>query len=154
MDSKEIITYLETAEEQLNDAELVFKEERYALSAFLSASCAENATSALLITLGAKPSKKHRNSLVLNRLASSVPSKVQPNLREIIESMKTLEPHITKALYPIRRGLELFPPSKFYTREITKNALTQAQKVVKNVKLLVSWRLRENRTAMSKESIL
>ena len=138
MDSKETITYLETAKEQLKDAELTFKEERYALCAFLSASCAENATSALIITLSAKPSKKHRNSLVLNRLASSVPSKVQPSLREMIESMKTLEPHITKARYPIPRGLELSPPSKFYTRKIAKKVLTQAQKIVKNVKLLVS----------------
>jgi len=137
MDSKETVTYFETAEEQLNDAELAFKEGRYALCAFLSASCAENATSALLIALGAKPSKKHRNSLVLNRLVPSVPSRVQSSIREMIESMKTLEPHITKARYPIRKGLELSPPSKFYTREIAEKALAQAQKVVKSVKPLL-----------------
>jgi len=137
MDSKETVAYLETAEEQLKDAELVFKEGRYALCAFLSASCAENATSALLTALGAKPSKKHRNSLVLNRLVPSVPSMVQPSMREMAESMKTLEPHITKARYPIRKGLELSPPSKFYTREMAEEALAQAQKVVKNVKHLV-----------------
>jgi len=138
MDSKETATYLETAEEQLKDAELAFKEGRYALCALLSASCAENATSALLIAIGAKPSKKHRNSLVLNRLVPSTPSRVQPNMREMIESMKALEPHITKARYPIRKGLELSSPSKFYTREIAEKALVQAKKVVKNVKSLVS----------------
>ena len=137
MDSKETATYLETAEEQLKDAQLAFKEGRYALCAFLSASCAENATSALLIAMGAKPSKKHRNSLVLNRLVPSIPSRVQPSMREMIESMKALEPHITKARYPIRRGLELSSPSKFYTREIAENALSQARKVVKNAKHLV-----------------
>jgi len=137
MDSKETFAYLETAEEQLKDAELVFKEGRYALCAFLSASCAENATSALLTALGAKPSKKHRNSLVLNRLVPSVPSRVQPNIREMVEFMKALEPHITKARYPIRRGLELSSPSKFYTREIAEKALAQVQRVVKNVKPLV-----------------
>jgi len=134
LDSKEAGSYLETAEEQLKDAELAFREGRYALCAFLSASCAENATSALLITLGAKPSKKHRNSLVLNRLASSTTRELQLTLGDMIESMKILEPHITKARYPIRIGLELLAPSKFYTRETAEKALTQAQKVVTRVK--------------------
>ena len=134
MDSKEANTYFEIAQDQLKEAELAFKEGRYALCSFLSASSAENATSALLITLGAKPSKKHRNSLVLNRLASSATHELQSALREMIESMKTLEPHITKARYPIRSGLELLPPSKFYTREIAEKTLTQAQKIVTHVK--------------------
>jgi len=134
MDSKEANPYLETAEDQLEDAELAFKKGRYALCAFLSASCAENATSALLITLGAKPSKKHRNSLVLNRLTSSATHELQLALREMIESMKILEPHITKARYPIRRGLELLAPSKIYTRETAEKTLIHAQKVVTSVK--------------------
>ena len=138
MDSKEANTYLEIAKDQLKDAELVFKEGRYALCAFLSASCAENGTSALLITMGAKPSKKHRNSLVLNRLVQSIAPELQPTLRDMIESMKTLEPHITKARYPIRRDLELYPPSKFYTREIAEKALAHAKKVIKMSSRLLS----------------
>lgn len=134
MDSKEATSYLETAEDQLKDAELTFREERYALCAFLSASSAENATSALLITLGAKPSKKHRNSMVLNKLASTATLELQRVLREMIESMKILEPHITKARYPILRGLELLAPNKFYTKETADKALTQAKKVVTHVK--------------------
>ena len=136
MDSKEANTYLEIAEDQLRDAELTFKEGRYPLCVFLCASCAENATSALLITMGAKPSKKHKNSLVLNKLAPSVASGLQSRLREIVEAMKILEPHIIKARYPIRKGLELLPPSKYYTREIAEKALVQAQGVVKHVKHL------------------
>ena len=134
MDSKEAYSYLETAQDQLKDAELVLKEGRFALCAFLSALCAENATSALLTKLGAKPSRKHRNSLVLNRLSSTAPPDLQTALREIIGSMKTLEPHITKARYPIRTGLELLPPSKFYTKETAEKVLTEAQKIVIRVK--------------------
>lgn len=134
MDSEEATSYLETAEDQLKDAELAFKERRYALCAFLSASSAENATSALLITLGAKPSKKHRNTLILNRLFSSVTNELQQALKEIIESMKILEPHITKARYPIRRGLELLAPSKFYTKETADKTLIHAQKVIAHIK--------------------
>ena len=137
MVSKESFVYLETAEEQLKDAELAFKKGRYALCAFLSASCAENATAALLIALGAKPSKKHRNSLVLYKLASSVPPNFREDLMKIVESMKILEPHVTKARYPIRKGLELFPPSKYYNKEVAEEAIAHAQKVVKKVKQLV-----------------
>ena len=134
MDSKEARTYLQIAEDHLEDAELAFKEGRYALCAFLSASSAENATSALLIALGAKPSRKHRNSLVLNRLTPTASQELQPVLSELIESMKTLEPHITKARYPIRKGVELLPPSRLYTRETAETALTQAQKIARHVK--------------------
>lgn len=137
MVSKESLVYLETAEEQLKDAELAFKKGRFALCAFLSASCTENATAALLIALGAKPSKKHRNSLVLYKLALIVPPKLREDLMKIVESMKILEPHVTKARYPIRRGLELFPPSKYYTKEVAEEAIAHAQKVVKKVKQLV-----------------
>ena len=133
MVSKEAASYLETAEEQLKDAELAFKEGRYALCALLSALCVENATSALIIELGAKPSKKHKNSLVLYRLTSSVAHELQLILIDIIESAKILEPHITKARYPIRIGLELSPPSKFYTKETAEKALTHAQEIVMRV---------------------
>lgn len=136
MVSKESSVYFETAEEQLKDAELVFKKGRFSLCSFLSAFCGENATTALLIALGAKPSMKHRNSLVLYKLASSVP-KLREDLMKIVESMKILEPHVTKARYPIRRGLELFPPSKYYTKEVAEEAMAHAQKVVKKVKQLV-----------------
>ncbi|MFQ6085855.1 MAG: HEPN domain-containing protein [Candidatus Bathyarchaeia archaeon] len=136
MDSKEAHTYLEIAEDQLKDAELALRGERYALCALLSASCAENAASALITTLGAKPSKRHRNSLVLNRLLLRATPKLKPGLRGMIESLKALEPHITKARYPIRRGLELLPPSRFYTKEIAEKALAQAKDVVENVKPL------------------
>ncbi len=139
MASKEADAYLETAEEQLKDAELAFSKDRHALCVFLSASSAENATSALLITFGAKPSKKHRNSLVVNKLLTSFPTNLRPTLREIIESIKTLEPHITRARYPFVKGLKLLPPSKFYTNEIAQKALANARTVIDDVKELIRY---------------
>lgn len=136
MASKEANAYFEIAGDQLKDAERSFKAGSYALCAFLSASSAENATSALLIVLGAKPSKKHRNSLVLYRLMPSVSHELQSTLKEVIESMKILEPHITKARYPIRRGVELLPPSKFYKKETAGKTLTEARAVMERVKFI------------------
>jgi len=138
VDSKEAATYLKTAEDQLIDAEMVFKAGRHALCVFLSASSAENTTSALIINLGAKPSRKHRNSMVLYKLAPSTPPELQQDLRETIQILRALEPHITKARYPILRGLNLLPPSEFYTRETAERALAQAREVLKKAKLLVS----------------
>ena len=135
MGSKEAITYLETAEEQLRDAELVFKGGSYALCVFLSASAAENATSALITKLGLAPSKKHRNSLILKMILDES-GKTQPSMREIIESLKSLEPHITRARYPIRRGVQLLPPSKLYLRKDAEFALSSARRVLLLVKNL------------------
>ena len=135
MGSKEAITYLETAEEQLSDAELVFKGGSYALCVFLSASAAENATSALITKLGLAPSKKHRNSLILKMILDES-DKTQPSMREIIESLKSLEPHITRARYPIRRGVQLLPPSKLYLRKDAEFALSSARRVLLLVKNL------------------
>jgi HEPN domain-containing protein len=135
MVSKESSIYFKTAEEQLEDAKLAFKEERYALCAFLSASSAENATAALLRALGATPSKKHRNSLVLYKLAQNVPQ-LQEDLLNIVELMKVLELHITRTRYPIRKGLKLLSPGEYYTRKIAEEAMIQAQKVIRKVRQL------------------
>ena len=70
------------------DAELALREGRYALCSFLSASSSESATSALLITLGSKPSRKHRNSLVIYRLLGSVPPDLRQSMLEIIGTIE------------------------------------------------------------------
>lgn len=136
MDSKEAVAHFELARTQLKNAETVFELKIYSLCAFLSASSAENSTSAFLINLGAKPSKKHRNSLVLYRLAQNITNH-QENLMYMVEFMKELEPHITRARYPILRGSELLPPDKVYTREEAEKLLVDAQKVFELVKELL-----------------
>ncbi len=136
MDSKEASAHFELAHTQLKNADTVFKLESYALCAFLSASSAENSTSALLINLGAKPSKKHRNSLVLYRLAQNI-TDLDEDLMYMVEFMKELEPHITRARYPILRGSELLPLDKVYTREEVEKLLVDAQKVFNMVEKLL-----------------
>jgi len=130
---KEAAIYLESAEEQLKEASLALEHRRHALSVFLSAMSGENATSALIIALGHKPSKKHKNSLVLYKLAQTS-SELKPRLMELIDVMKKLEPHITKARYPIRRGPELLPPSKYYDERAAWEILESARKGVSSVK--------------------
>ena len=134
MDSKERAAYFDSALAQLEEAKLALEHERYALTAFLSAMSAESATSALIVFLGSRPSKKHRNSLVLHRLSGAAEEPLKSRLLALIESMKKLEPHITKARYPMRKGTELLPPVKFYSANIAKVLFEEACKVMNSVK--------------------
>lgn len=135
MDSKERAAYFDSAVAQLEEAKLTLEHKRHALTAFLSAMGAENATSALIVFLGSRPSKKHRNSLVLHRLSDTMGEPSKSNLLSLIESMKKLEPHITKARYPMRKGTELLPPVKFYSSDIAKELFKEACKVMSSVKM-------------------
>lgn len=137
MDSKELAAYLESALAQLEEARLALRHRRYALAVLLSAMSAENATSALILYLGSRPSKKHRNSLVLHRLYSTAEEPLKSRLIRLIESMKRLEPHITKARYPIRKGTELLPPVKFYSAGVAGELLEESCEVMSCVKTLV-----------------
>lgn len=128
MGEEEYLAYLESAKSQLKDAERAFKDKSYA----------ENATSALILFLGAKPSKKHRNSLVLTKLHGVVSSDVRRILSDIIKGLKRLEPHVTKSRYPVRKGSTLIPPALYYTKEMAERALkdstTSLQLVVKVIR--------------------
>lgn len=134
MDLKERAAYFDSAVAQLEEAKLALEHKRYALTSFLSAMSAESATSALIVFLGSRPSKKHRNSLVLHRLLSSAEEPLRSKLLALIESMKKLEPHITKARYPIRKGAELLPPVKFYSATIARGLFKEACEVMNSVK--------------------
>ena len=134
MDSKERAAYFDSAVAQLEEAKLALEHKRHALTAFLSAMSAESATSALIVSMGSRPSKKHRNSLVLYRLSGPAGEPLKSRLLTLIESMKKLEPHVTKARYPIRKGTELLPPVKFYSANIAKELFGEACKVMDSVK--------------------
>ncbi|MDI6643402.1 MAG: HEPN domain-containing protein [Candidatus Hodarchaeaceae archaeon] len=133
MDSKERAAYFDSGVAQLEEAKLALEHKRYALTAFLSAMSAESATSALIVFLGSRPSKKHRNSLVLHRLSGATEGPLKLKLLALIESMKKLEPHITKARYPVRKGTELLPPVKFYSANTAKELFGEACKVMNSV---------------------
>lgn len=134
MDSKERVAYFDSAIAQLEEAKLALEHRRYALTSFLSAMSAESATAALIISLGSRPSKKHRNSLVLYRLSGAVKEPLKPRLLALVGSMKKLEPHVTRARYPIRKGTELLPPVKFYSADVAKGLFEEASKVMNSVK--------------------
>ncbi len=137
----EHLAYLESARDQLKDARRAFEDRSYASCAFFAAQSAENATSSLILALGATPSKKHRNSLVLAKLLASLSENQQEGVSGIVERMRRLEMHVTRARYPIRKGTQLLPPSKYYTEGMARRALDDAAAVLRLVEQALKVRL-------------
>jgi HEPN domain-containing protein len=106
-ETEEIKAFIRNAEEQLIDAEVSLRGERYHLSFLCSALSAENATSALIIALGRRTSKKHNNWMILGNTAEDASENIKATLQEISIKLHEIEPQIPKILrYPFRLGEE------------------------------------------------
>ncbi|MEX2724166.1 MAG: HEPN domain-containing protein [Candidatus Freyarchaeota archaeon] len=102
----EIKAFIGNAKELIIDAEVSLRSERYHLSFLCSALSAENATSALIIALGRRTSKKHNNWMILGNIAKEVNGKLKKTLQEISKKLHEIEPQIPKILrYPFRIGV-------------------------------------------------
>ncbi len=130
-ENEEIRAFIRNAKEQLIDAEISLREERYHLSFLCSSLSAENITSALIIALGGRTSKKHNNWMILIRLAS-MNEEIKPKVLEISRMLHELEPHIPKLLrYPFRYDQRWIIPPEYYTREMAQRALEKAKQISK-----------------------
>lgn len=128
----EIKAFIRNAEEQLIDAEFSLRGERYHLSFLCSALSAENATSALIIALGRRTSKKHNNWMILENIAENANENIKTTLREISIKLHEIEPQILKILrYPFRFGEEWLIPPEYYTQKMAEEALQKARDILK-----------------------
>jgi len=108
------------------------REKRYHLSFLCSALSAENVTSALIIALGRRTSKKHNNWMILGRIASEVNENMKATVREISKELHEVEPHIPKILrYPFRFRERWLIPPEYYTSEMAEEALRKAEHILK-----------------------
>jgi len=128
----EIRAFIKNAKEQLIDAQISLREKRYHLSFLCSALSAENATSALIIALGRRTSKKHNNWMVLGSIATDADEKMKATVREISIQLHEIEPHIPKLLrYPFRYRERWLIPPEYYTSEMGEEALGKAEHILK-----------------------
>lgn len=131
-ETEEINAFLKNAEEQLVDAQISLREKRYHLSFLCSALSAENATSALLIALGRRTSKRHNNWMILGSLASEVEEKIRATIQEISKELHEIEPHIPKILrYPFKYKERWLIPPEYYTHKMAEEALQKAKHILK-----------------------
>ncbi|MEM2135770.1 MAG: HEPN domain-containing protein [Candidatus Jordarchaeaceae archaeon] len=127
----EIKAFIGNAKELIIDAEVSLRSERYHLSFLCSALSAENATSALIIALGRRTSKKHNNWMILGNIAKEVNGKLKKTLQEISKKLHEIEPQIPKILrYPFRIGEEWLIPPEYYTRKMAEEALQKAKDIL------------------------
>lgn len=130
-ETDEIKAFIKNAKEQLIDAEVSMHGKRYHLSFLCSALSAENVTSALIIALGRRTSKKHNNWMILGNMASEVDEKLKPTIREISMKLHEIEPHIPKLLrYPFRFKEKWLIPPEYYTKKMAEEALRKAKHIL------------------------
>ncbi|TET63907.1 HEPN domain-containing protein [Candidatus Bathyarchaeota archaeon] len=131
-ETEEIKAFVKNAKEQLIDAKISLREKRYHLSFLCSALSAENVTSALIITLGRRASKRHNNWMILGSLASDVNEEMKTTIQEISIKLHEIEPHIPKLLrYPFRYRERWLIPPEYYTNEMAEEALGKAKHILK-----------------------
>jgi len=130
-----------TAEEHLKDARDAFHEGRFHDCAYHSASAAENSGNALIIALGGRVPRTHRNSEAIEFAATRLqPSWLRSEgFRKMLESLRDLEAHVVKSRYPIKVKEGIFiPPKEYYTEDMAKNMLEKAILVVNVTKHLLA----------------
>lgn len=131
-ETEEIKAFVKNAKEQLIDAEIGLREKRYHLSFLCSALSAENVTSSLIIALGRRTSKRHRNWLILGNFSAEVNQRIKPIIQEISKKLHDIEPHIPKLLrYPLRYNETWITPPEYYTEKMAKEALEKAKDILK-----------------------
>ena len=100
VEAGEIKAYAENAREQLIDAEIALREKRHRLSFLCSALSAENAASALIITLGRRVSGRHSNWAVLGSPVTRIDEGLRAMVKEISVRLHRIEPHIRGSCGP------------------------------------------------------
>lgn len=131
-ETEEIKAFIRNAEEQLIDAEVSLRGERCHLSFLCSALSAENVTSALIIALGRRTSKRHNNWMILGSQVKDVDEKLKATIQEISMKLHEIEPHIPKLLrYPFHYKEKWLIPPEYYTSEMAEEALRNAKQILK-----------------------
>ncbi|MEA2089465.1 MAG: HEPN domain-containing protein [Thermoproteota archaeon] len=138
MDStSEIKASISTGEEHVRDAEHAFADGRYHDCAYHSAAAAENAGNALILALGGRVPRTHRNAEAIE----FVTKRLKPEwlkdgeFRKMMESLGDLEIHVVKSRYPIKiKKGNFVAPKEYYTKETAKNMLEKAIFVLTTVK--------------------
>ena len=133
----EITASLSTTDEHLKDAQDALRRGRYYDCVYHSASAAENAGNALILALGGRAPRTHRNAEAIEFAASRLrPGWLKEDkFKRMLDSLRDLESHIVKSRYPIKieKG-DFVPPSEYYTQNMAKSVLEKAIFIVASIK--------------------
>jgi len=137
----EVEASMSTAEEHLKDAQDAFREARYHDCAYHSASAAENAGNALVVALGGRVPRTHRNAEAIEFAATRLqPSWLKSEgFRKMLESLGALEVHVVRSRYPLKVKEGTFvPPKEYYKENMAEDMLEKAILVVNETRRLLA----------------
>ncbi|MEM2924403.1 MAG: HEPN domain-containing protein [Methanocellales archaeon] len=127
MVEENIEAFLSNAKEHLETAEIILRSNKYFDVVFHSIMSIENSTSAIILKLGALPSKRHSNHLILHHLLPEVKVEWRGEYEKVISFAAELLPQISLTRYPFIKGDKILIPSQYYSREDGEKALEKAR---------------------------
>ncbi len=129
MGEASVEAFMESAREHLETARIVEDAGKHFDVVSHSIMCVENAISAIILRLGATPSKRHANHLILQRLMVVVDYESKEEYERVVRFSSELFPQLIRALYPFVSGDRMFIPSEFYKEEHAEAAIDKAEHV-------------------------
>ena len=122
---------IQTASSDLGLAKELMRTRKYEAVVFYAALAGENAANALIVTLGGRPSKRHRANVALDAYFRAKGEEMPREVKLVIEKLKWLEPHVTISRYPIKVGGKWVPPSSRYRKGDAEKALQCAEEIMR-----------------------
>jgi HEPN domain-containing protein len=129
---------IRTADASLETAKEMLGIGKFDAAVFYAALAGENAGNALIITVGGRPSKRHRVDAALSACFSVRKEKIPAEIEQAIEKLKWLEPHVTISRYPVKIGGKWVAPPERYRESDAGKAIVYAEAVVRVAKSMMS----------------
>lgn len=140
MAAEEITISLRAAEDHLRTAYKAIQGGEFYSCVFHSASAAENAANALVLSLGGVVPRTHRDADAIRTAAlGRKPELLQrEDFKRVLEKVRVLEQHVVMSRYPIEveKG-KFIPPYEYYKEEDARRMFEDAKFVVDAVKRLI-----------------
>jgi len=111
----EVMAWLEKAEWDLENAQLMYNNKRWSTSAYHAHQSAEKASKALLFSIGKTPWGHVISVLLADYLQTAQEVRI-----DLVDCAKDLDRHYIPARYPF--GSMDIPPHKLYTKKVAEEA--------------------------------
>ena len=118
------------AKEDLKSAKILLENDIYDNALYFAQQTAKKAAKAILIIYN-KFVPEHIVSELLIDLASQLPKEQEEKLNKLAENLFYLEKYWLKPGYLIKKGDEIWDPSKSYTKEEVNEAIKRAEECLK-----------------------
>ncbi len=126
---EEVVAWLRRAEEDLRVAKILLENKAFADATYHAQQAAEKAAKAVLITMNIEVAGHKVGSIFYDNVALQY-----PELEKVADAIIRLEKHWLKPRYPLKTSRGLFDPLSYYTEDIARDAIRDAEFVVNEIK--------------------